>query len=270
MLDRTPPEFDELEYESGAEVRDPPFGSAPMELQDSDIQKAESRLERGEATEDRDFGDEQDAGRGPDSREESPAVRRRRRRRGRHSASREDAFLGIERLATEDIVDREAAGREVPPDVDSELDREMDRELDSDVVDRDEITAVEFGGDEEHSQAEESEQSRQRRHRRRRGRRSRGRSEGSPRGVTGEGRDDRSESRSGPHAESPEDEDEDEDENDSETDDAMEGEEAARPSKSLHREVTSWREAIGFIVNTNLEARARSPGGGQKRWERRN
>jgi hypothetical protein len=34
--------------------------------------------------------------------------------------------------------------------------------------------------------------------------------------------------------------------------------------------VTTWREAIGYIVNTNLEVRARSPSGGQKRWERRN
>jgi hypothetical protein len=37
----------------------------------------------------------------------------------------------------------------------------------------------------------------------------------------------------------------------------------------LHREVTPWTEAIGFIVSANLEARARNPG----RWgksDRRN
>jgi hypothetical protein len=46
-------------------------------------------------------------------------------------------------------------------------------------------------------------------------------------------------------------------------------EETGRPSKNLHREVTPWAEAIGFIVGANMEARARSPG----RWgksERRN
>jgi hypothetical protein len=181
---------------------------------------------------------------------------------------REDAFLGIERLVTDDIVDREGAGREAPPGVESELDREIDSDLDSNVTDRDEITSVEFGSDEELSQAEDSDQSRQRRHRRRRGRRSKGRSDKSPRGASDEGRDDSSESRRGP----PTDRlgDEDEDENGGETDEALDGDEATRPSKSVHREVTSWREAIGFIVNTNLEARARNPGGGQKRWERRN
>jgi hypothetical protein len=31
--------------------------------------------------------------------------------------------------------------------------------------------------------------------------------------------------------------------------------------------VTPWAEAIGYIVSANMEARARSPGGGQRgRW----
>jgi hypothetical protein len=38
-----------------------------------------------------------------------------------------------------------------------------------------------------------------------------------------------------------------------------------RPNKNLHRECTPWAEAIGFIVDANMEARARSPGGGSQR-----
>ena len=47
--------------------------------------------------------------------------------------------------------------------------------------------------------------------------------------------------------------------------DQDEREDGIRSNKNLHREVTPWAEAIGFIVNSNLEARARAPSGGAPR-----
>jgi ribonuclease E len=39
-------------------------------------------------------------------------------------------------------------------------------------------------------------------------------------------------------------------------------------NKSLHKDVTPWVEAVGIIVNANLETRARNPGGGNRgRWK---
>jgi hypothetical protein len=63
--------------------------------------------------------------------------------------------------------------------------------------------------------------------------------------------------------------DEEESDTEDEDDELDAREDTGRTNKNLHREVTPWAEAIGFIVNSNMEARARSPG----RWgknERRN
>jgi hypothetical protein len=185
---------------------------------------------------------------------------------------REDAFLGIERLATEDLTLHESV--ESKPEA---RDRADDRD-ESDIGE--EITSIEIGGEEETvdgAESIESEAQRKRRRRRRRGRRVKGR--GEPERGDSETTDTESDSDTRDEVEQEEDEDrpqrrrrpeagvEKRQDDEDEDDDLDDGEEGARPNKNLHREVTPWAEAIGYIVSANMEARAKSPGGGQRgRW----
>jgi hypothetical protein len=243
-----------------------PFDVPPMELEDSSFESREERSEYADEPTDDDFGDTgvseaQETARDTGQAEGDLPSRRRRRRRGRRGVHREDAYLGIDRLATEDIVGRPPAAAEERRE-DSIEDRE-------DISLGEEIRSIEIGGDEdddESAPASESDVQRKRRRRRRRGRGSKERSAdkgrtdvstddadedieafGHDRGQGADARDLRERDNA--------DADEDDDELDV-TDDS------GRPSKNLHREVTPWAEAIGFIVSNNMEARARSPG----RW----
>jgi hypothetical protein len=184
---------------------------------------------------------------------------------------REDAFLGIERLAMEDITAHEPVETRPKSRGDAE-----DRD-DADIGE--EITSIVIGGDEEpmdqspdveRTDADESEAQRKRRRRRRRGRRVKERN-GEPDGAEAEAAgadldDDRSEvDEDRPHRQRRPGVQKRRDEENG--DDLEDDDDRARPNKNLHREVTPWAEAIGYIVSANMEARARSPGGGQRgRW----
>lgn len=125
-------------------------------------------------------------------------------------------------------------------------------EEDTGIVVTGEETLAREAGEEE----EESDEEARKRHRRRRRGRRRGRGEKVEKGERVESREEREGERLDRHRDAEEaigDEDEDEEE----------GDEAGR-SKNLHRDVTPWAEAIGFIVNTNMEARGRHPGDGHR------
>jgi hypothetical protein len=249
-----------------AEEHAAPCGVPSIELDDSSIEARDISSEFAEATDD-DFVDAGDSDLHDTPGDAGPAEgalpsRRRRRRRGRRGVHREDAFLGIDRLATDDIVGHE------PPSTSQPLEEPVeDREG---ISLGEELTSIEIDGDEENGEpapSSESEVQRKRRRRRRRGRGSKEQSADRSRADdSGPDTEDDSDAPrrerlrpAGREEQRPEAED---------IDDDLE-EDTGRPNKNLHREVTPWAEAIGFIVNTNMEARARSPG----RWgksERRN
>jgi hypothetical protein len=247
-----------------------------MEFDDSNFEAREVTPEFAEAPTDDDLGnadlnDVQDSGPDVGVAEGAVPSRRRRRRRGRRGVHREDAFLGIDRLATEDIVGR-------PPAADEERTEGAveDRE---EISLGDEIRSIEIDADEDDGEpapASESDKERKRRRRRRRGRGSKERSADKGRAdVSTEETDEDTETVRRDREPRPDARDmrqhdlRQRDDADAD-DDELEGpDDTGRPSKNLHREVTPWAEAIGFIVSTNMEARARSPG----RWgknERRN
>jgi len=167
--------------------------------------------------------------------------------------TREDAILGIDRLATEDIVEH------VTPEERSESATEPSEQDEGSFSE--EITSVEVGeAERDHEERIDGAEAPRRRRRRRRGGRSR---EGAAadRDADGTAKDrPKRESRSA-HAEKAIHDDADEDDDEGELDEAG----VVRPNKNLHRECTPWAEAIGFIVDANMEARARSPGGGSPR-----
>ena len=259
------------------EDREHSFAAPEFELQDSSLQAEESRLELEEETAEADFGDEQEMAREAGGAEGPPTSRRRRRRRGRRGVMREDSFLGIERLAMEDISVHEAIEPRTEP-----RDEAEDRD-DSEIGEA--ITSIEIGGDEEpmdrvqdrhRAETEEEEVQRKRRRRRRRGRRVKERDGESPRADSEVAEEDPDISRRDENEEVEDDRlqrprrsdarvekrevEEDDDDLDDEDD-------APRPNRNLHKEVTPWAEAIGYIVSANMESRARNPGGGQRgRW----
>jgi hypothetical protein len=240
---------------------------ASLELQDSSLQAEESRL--GEDAAEEDFGDEPSSNVDESGANAAPASRRRRRRRGRRGVMREDAYLGIERLATEDLTQFDAGTAE--PARETADAREEDDEL----FVGEEISSIEIAHpDEADRETEDSELPAKRRRRRRRGRRSQ----------------ERPASAAPAHDETFD--EDDEDDGIDEDEDAVEGDERERvrpgkrrlaaadsggesgregdrSNKNLHREVTAWSEAVGYIISTNMEARARNPSAGQRgRWNR--
>jgi hypothetical protein len=241
----------------------------PMEMEESGLPAREVSRAFGEDTTEDDFAeadgnDVQDAVDSAGPAEAATAPRRRRRRRGRRGVHREDAFLGIDRLATEDIVGHEPSAA-VQPAEEPSADQE-------DISLGEEITSIEIGGDEENGEtapASESEVQRKRRRRRRRGRGVKERSAGRARDDSPFDAEDDAETPRTDRPPRPAAHDEKRHDMADEDDELDEQEETGRPNKNLHREVTPWAEAIGFIVNANMEARARSPG----RWgksDRRN
>jgi hypothetical protein len=258
------------------EDQERPFAAPEFELQDSRLQAEESRLELEEETAEADFGEEQEgsreaAGEGP------PTSRRRRRRRGRRGVMREDAFLGIERLAMEDIAVHESV--EPPAEPRDESEGRDDAGI------GEEITSIVIGGDEEprdrvhdadRAESEESEFQHKRRRRRRRGRRVKERDAESQRADIEAADEELDDSRRERDEEADEDRPQRARRSDARVekrsveedgDDLDDDEDAPRPNKNLHKEVTPWAEAIGYIVSANMEARARNPGGGQRgRW----
>lgn len=256
--------YDEHRSSPMAEEHAAPFDVPPMELDDSVIEARDITPEFAEAPSDDDFGDAdsndlQDSVHDLGVAEGTVPSRRRRRRRGRRGVHREDAFLGIDRLATEDIVGRPPAAAEERRE-DSVEDRE-------EISLGEEIRSIEIGGDEDDDESapvSEADKERKRRRRRRRGRGSKERSADKGRvdvstdetdedtEAFGRDRDERPDAR----------EMRQRDKADADDDELDEPDDNGRPSKNLHREVTPWAEAIGFIVSTNMEARSRSPG----RW----
>jgi hypothetical protein len=251
------------------------FGAPGFELQDSALQAEEGRLDLNDDSADADRGDDLEAGGEAPGEEGTPTSRRRRRRRGRRGVMREDAFLGIERLAMEDIAIHKA---HEPADEPGAAPHGQDEFEIGDEI-GDEITSIEIGGEEIFDRAErdESDAAPKRRRRRRRGRRSKERT------ADSESADLESDDAAL--------EDEEHEEADEAAEDrparqrragsqnargravrgrdseAEDGDDTERPNKNLHREVTPWAEAIGYIVSANLESRARSPSGGQRgRW----
>jgi hypothetical protein len=246
------------------------FSETPLELDDSGVEEQQSRLELNEQGEEGEFetGEMPSAETRPG--EAAPTGRRRhRRRRGRRGVTREDAFLGIERLSTEDIVGREgpasdAASTAGRADMDETILREEG------ITIGEEITSVEIGGETENGESEEREypeMAPKRRRRRRRGRRSREPADGAQQGEgegEGEGTETGESDERAPRRARNEQVRAGEGENDDDDDDR---DDETRSNKNLHREVTPWAEAIGFIVNANMEARGRSGGdGGRGRW----
>jgi ribonuclease E len=185
---------------------------------------------------------------------------------------REDAFLGIERLATEDIAYREPPTELRAAGSLDEVDSSGER------LSSEEIESIEVGGGEatmDRADSEESDDEPRRRRRRRRGRRSKERGEkqsdleDADEEVTGFA--DEAIVRSGEDQRADEGRREERSRGDKrrietdEEEDAEDRGDGPRSNKNLHREVTPWAEAIGIIVNSNLEARARAPSGGAAR-----
>jgi hypothetical protein len=141
--------YDEPLPSQEIEERGSSFDSPSMELEDSSFAARQESPEPGERTLDDDFGDsEADDVQGAVG-DEIPAEgatpsRRRRRRRGRRGVHREDAFLGIDRLATEDIVGHEPPALLQPTEEADAYPEEISLD--------EEITSIEIGGDEEHGQ----------------------------------------------------------------------------------------------------------------------
>jgi hypothetical protein len=272
-LDSESSRYDETLSSPMAEERPSAFDMPPMELDDAVIEGREATPEFAEGPSDDDFGDDdlndiQETAPEAGVAESAVPSRRRRRRRGRRGVHREDAFLGIERLATEDIVGRPPASTEARME-DSVEEREEN-------LLGEEIGSIEIGGHDDDDEGEappasESDVQRKRRRRRRRGRGSKERfADKGPADVSTEDADDDTEAFGHDRDQMPDARVmRQRDKTDADDDDLDEPDESGRPSKNLHREVTPWAEAIGFIVSTNMEARARSPGRGGKN-ERRN
>ena len=279
--DRYRSERDDLESESSrygeplplpaAEERPSPFDASPFdapprEFEDSSIEAREESLEFDEEPADDDFAgsdmsDSQETARDTGLAEGALPTRRRRRRRGRRGVLREDAFLGIDRLATEDLV-----GHEPPVAEQRREDRTEDRD---DISLGEEITSIEIGGDEDNGDpaaAGESDLQRRRRRRRRRGRGSKERSSDRTRGDDSAADED-DDAEMPRHDRAPLAEIGDENRRDAaDEDDEFDAQEedTERPSKNLHREVTPWAEAIGFIVSANMEARGEAQAAGER------
>jgi hypothetical protein len=188
--------------------------------------------------------------------EDATSPRRRRRRRRGHRG-REDAVLGIERMATDDMLDLDV---EPMDDAETLSDLTVAREMaleSSGVEPKSEGAGTDVEPEAEAEEESQEEERRGRRRRRRRGRR--------------KGRGDEAHSTGGEHEDGNGEADDlgdDEDESagaDAETDDHENG---SSRNKSLHKDVTPWVEAVGIIVSANLETRARNPGGGNRgRWK---
>jgi ribonuclease E len=165
--------------------------------------------------------------------------------------------LGIERMATDDMLDLDV---EPMDDAETLSDLTVAREMaleSSDVEPKGEAAPPEA---EPEADAEDEPQDDERRGRRRRRRRGRRKGRGDDARVTSADHDENGDGEA---------EDlgggDDDSSADVGTDDHEDGNSR---NKSLHKDVTPWVEAVGIIVNANLETRARNPGGGNRgRWK---
>ncbi|MDZ4821666.1 MAG: hypothetical protein SGJ20_22125 [Planctomycetota bacterium] len=199
----------------------------------------------------------------PESSESGEGQTKRRRRRGRRRPRAADESLGMQRLATDDLINVTAEPGPTAGDFDSSdrnefadpdsLEHELGSEVDAD-GNRSE------GSDSAGGKSDDEEGATRKRRRRRRGKRSSRAKETSASGEKN------AESSNADGFSGSEDDDDDNDDlpqmeaddgDDLDSDDD-DGDGAPR-SRNLHRECTPWKEAIGHIVSANMEARLRNP-----------